>query len=148
LAGAFGILIGFSVLKSLAAEKAQTSAIRASALRLASISAEIIPDKPDKASLMVSTEGLQELEEEPFRVHVPPIEAPKLRGIDHLIPPVPTPLEASEPVPVEGVEAGQNGFDVSREFARQRTITDAKTPHGLVGHDTAGRMTGSFAALS
>jgi hypothetical protein len=132
LAGAFGIMIGFSVLKSLAGEKAQTVAIKASSQRLAALKAEVIPQT------MISVEGLRELEEEPFRVATTPLEAPKPKGIDVLIPPVPR-ADPIEPVPVESIESGRSAFDVSSEFAMTRV--QLPKPTGVVGE------TGQFPAL-
>ncbi len=79
LAAAFGILIGFSVLKSLARERSDKA--RQSRLTM---TAEVIGKE---AYPMISTEGLKELEEEQFRVPVPRLEAPKPFGLDALIPP-------------------------------------------------------------
>lgn len=63
LAGALGIMIGFSVLKSLAKEVADQS-YRESLIK---VTAEVLESTPT--------------------VEVPEVEAPKLRGIDALIPP-------------------------------------------------------------
>lgn len=77
VSGAFGILIGFSVLKSLAKEKADLALQKRLMMK-----AEIIA--PD---LMTGTEGLKELEEVASQEKTPGIEAPKLKGLDALIPP-------------------------------------------------------------
>lgn len=71
LAGALGIMIGFSVLKSLAKEVADKSYAKS----LVSVTAEVLE----------STPTVQEIPEP--TVEVPVIEKPELKGLDALIPP-------------------------------------------------------------
>lgn len=89
MAAAFGILIGFSVLKSLAKEVADKS-YKSGMFRV--------------DSMAVSKEGLKEVEEEAFRAKVPSLEAPQLKGLDALIPP----RAAFPPAPVPVAEDGGN----------------------------------------
>jgi hypothetical protein len=104
LAGAFGIMIGFSVLKSLAGEKAETL-IRKRA-----------------TAIKVSAERI-----EPVELEKPTVN----RGIDVLIPPVPEAAQSIEPVPVESIESGRSAFDVSNDFAMTRV--QLPKPTGVVG---------------
>ncbi len=111
LAGALGIMIGFSVLKSLAKEVADTSYSKS----LVSVTAEVIPNAA------VSPEGLKELEQEEFEVKVPPLEAPKLKGIDALIPPREMP-DARVPVAEDGANTQtewRSGFPDGAQKLRQ-----------------------------
>jgi hypothetical protein len=113
VSAAFGILIGFSVLKSLARERSDKA--RQSRLTM---TAEVI----GKESIypMISNDGLRELEEEQYRVPVPRLEAPNPYGLDALIPPRAVEPVATTVLPAQGPNTTTTWSELDPKDARLR----------------------------
>jgi hypothetical protein len=119
LAGALGIMIGFSVLKSLAKEVADKEYRK----NLVKVTAEIVEDIPVLPEVTVE---------------VPVVEAPKLKGLDALIPP-----RASE-LPPATVPVAEDGANTVTEW---RGLPDGAQRLRRADLQTTVRSTGQFPAV-